>query len=399
MALRDRHLAIAVAVACLTIAASFLPPADRNSAFRWGEYFSLERGRSTRGYAGKLEQLARVRAEHLLALQLADSVLRSVPAGAAGEGPLLLYDRRIPPPMRDAFQRALDAQARIVHGPSRRYRTVTAVLVDTITTLAGVSRVALRGASARYLLPELTDGRTCFTLVTITRVNQRLDGEEWRAMEPALLGPCAYYAAFGAPGARVDRWLHQRQFDLAMSAQWDRRAEPIGGGPSWYMGVPPGLAGRLYLLFFQPNYYAPIYQVSFAGFSCAGGDLNSCRALMMTPPDESFQMSSRGNLLVRPNRWYLQTRRRYGLLSDLVAERGRDKFAQFWTSPQPVDSAFATAYGLPIENWTHDWTRATYPGLNEGRDPLLVKSLVGLLLCAAAFGASTAFAIRRQVAY
>ena len=42
---------------------------------------------------------------------------------------------------------------------------------------------------------------------------------------------------------------------------------------------------------------------------------------------------------------------------------GRERFARFWRSSAPVDSAFALAFGESLDRWTMDWARRVVPEL------------------------------------
>jgi hypothetical protein len=61
-----------------------------------------------------------------------------------------------------------------------------------------------RTADVWYALPQITDGARCVVLV---RVRSAAIAQLTPLRERSLLGPCAYYAAFGQPGPNVRRWL------------------------------------------------------------------------------------------------------------------------------------------------------------------------------------------------
>jgi hypothetical protein len=48
------------------------------------------------------------------------------------------------------------------------------------------------------------------------------------------------------------------------------------------------------------------------------------------------------------------------ILSELVHDLGADRFATFWRSPLPVDSAFAVASSQSFDAWLRAWTTRVY---------------------------------------
>jgi hypothetical protein len=48
------------------------------------------------------------------------------------------------------------------------------------------------------------------------------------------------------------------------------------------------------------------------------------------------------------------------LLADAVRSLGPERFARFWQSPSAPDTAFFTATGTGIEEWTQRWLTQVY---------------------------------------
>ena len=48
------------------------------------------------------------------------------------------------------------------------------------------------------------------------------------------------------------------------------------------------------------------------------------------------------------------------LLADMVRSTGREKFARFWTSREPVAAAFQAASGESLGSWTSRWASESY---------------------------------------
>jgi hypothetical protein len=78
---------------------------------------------------------------------------------------------------------------------------------------------------------------------------------------------------------------------------------------------------------------------------------------------------------------------------------GRERFARFWRSSAPVDSAFLQAFGQPIDAWTARWARrfaSDAPPFSPAPRPVAV--VFGLALAFTALGVTLGYAARRQVA-
>src|SRR2546426_595997 len=84
-------------------------------------------------------------------------------------------------------------------------------------------------ASPAYLFPDSSDRTTCVALIPAWQWTRTPAGMAPATMEYWLrtgLGPCAFYAVYGAPGRGVREWLARRGYDLARVPLWDRdRAE------------------------------------------------------------------------------------------------------------------------------------------------------------------------------
>jgi hypothetical protein len=85
-------------------------------------------------------------------------------------------------------------------------------------------------------------------------------------------------------------------------------------------------------------------------------------------------------------------------LSDLVRAQGRERFARFWRSELPVDSAFAAAFGEAIGDWTAQWQRTMLPRLPLGPTVGSASAGLALLLAGLAIALALVWVRRRQVA-
>ena len=191
-----------------------------------------------------------------------------------------------------------------------------------------------RPADVWFALPQITDGERCVVLV---RVRATTVAEVKHLSERSVLGPCAYFAAFGKPGTAVRRWLDATNYRAALLPDWDKPRAPV---------VDP----------------SAIYTLDTEASRCLTGDRRGCAdALGMnaltagsgTVGGNSLGEGSRGRALVlgeaAPR-----------LLADAAREYGLTRFARFWTSNAPLDSAFAGAAGVSLTEWTGQWLEGTY---------------------------------------
>jgi hypothetical protein len=204
-----------------------------------------------------------------------------------------------------------------------------------------------------------------------------------------VLGPCRFYAAYGLPGSRISEWL-------------------ASGGAGFTM-TPAGieevqLFERRRFLGLRSSFLA----LPSAAEACLAGRKESCTAVVM--PRQTSSGLTKGALITRdryPERIHSFDRdprlsRRYTrdaatLVADIEADFGTERFQAFWSSEQPMDAAFAAAFGLPLGDWVHDWLSARYqpdklgPGLSW---ETLLYSLALISFCVSILFAA---ARRRQV--
>ena len=162
-------------------------------------------------------------------------------------------------------------------------------------------------------------------------------------------GPCIFYAAFGAPGPDIQRWLDSRNFAFARLADWDTEQQPSDERVT-RVGV-DALFGLLRI-----REIGGIWDA----MACAGGRQERCRAIMLA--DAGSQLSSSRYRREARMPGYVAVNQRYvfrsataHFLSDVVREVGVDRFKEFWTSDLAVDQAFASVAGRDIGEWTSDW--------------------------------------------
>ena len=245
-------------------------------------------------------------------------------------------------------------------------------------------------ASPAYLFPDSSDRTTCVALIPAWQWTRTPAGMAPATMEYWLrtgLGPCAFYAVYGAPGRGVREWLARRGYDLARVPLWDRdRAERPqdsflmyqDGTRWWWRGV---------------------YQFPVTAIGCLAGRTTSCRAAVLAGADEWTGDSLPRFLDSDPRAWWRGQRLLFSdrYLADVVREVGHDRFLRFWSSTEPVDTALATALKTPVGEWTERWQRRLVPRLPLGPAAPLSATLLGLLLGGAAVMVIALGATRRQV--
>jgi hypothetical protein len=76
---------------------------------------------------------------------------------------------------------------------------------------------------------------------------------------------------------------------------------------------------------------------------------------------------------------------------------GRERFAEFWQSSLPVDSAFHRAFGVSIEQWTMQWARDQVGDWEVGPGPTVGVTLSALMVAGVLVTASALLVAWRQV--
>jgi hypothetical protein len=259
-----------------------------------------------------------------------------------------------------------------------------------------------------HVLPEATDGRTCLTIVDVGVWAGRMitlgraSPLEIRRLAPVshLLGTCAYYLRFGPPGDAVGAWLAEGSYILAQEPTWAVQPgqpplEPGRRGPSRTVG------------WWDPYFRTTTFELD----ACAAGDRRVCG--MIAVGEEAYQpdprLASRRvfNRRIMPpglapvvRYWSLRHPLGWAsqaYLADMVSDLGAERFQRFWSSDLPVDSAFAVAMGMPLDQWTVRWARAHVGLPRRGPTVPLSSAAVGLLLAGVIVGGAIALVTQRQV--
>lgn len=270
-------------------------------------------------------------------------------------------------------------------------------LYDTVSKVRGVS-VSRYGTSVDYVLPRRVSERC--TVVAHVPKNPAIRVQIARifrteAAAQELLGPCAYYRAFGLPGSSIDAWLRELGWSFAGDGAWNRSILQVDLAAIDMWDVPS---------VFQAVFGASETSARFLNVAgveavqCALGQADDCdRAVLVGGQSRRSPRFWQGNVLLLsyPNLggrdWWYYDRRGLGiresfLLAGMVRTLGRERFARFWSSNEPVPTAFATAAGEPLSHWTSRWIIEQYgpvpprgPGVNAWAGALSA-ALIGLAI-------------------
>ena len=346
---------------------------------------------------------------HLRVQQLADEWRRA----ELGRR-LLDYRKRLRPALER--RRTLDqpSPALIVEWPDRESEAIRhyiAAALDSVWTRLGlgatkisVGIVATAGAPnpngqqpslpsnmTEYLLPDSSDRSTCLVFFQSTYWASRLRALPRPAnrdlgFEAALqnaLGPCAFYAAFGAPGQDIARWLRSRRFDLALYPRWER-TPTTGTGFEWL------LPDRT-----QPWFWGQVYRYPPNAIACLAGRLENCRAAVLSGDRATGPSPS----VLTTERWWWHQGLVGGdhYLADVVRSIGPERFRRFWSSDLPVDTALATALRMPVGEWTRGWQAGLVPPIRLGPSVSPGSVTLSLLLAAMALAFVLRTVARREV--
>lgn len=200
-----------------------------------------------------------------------------------------------------------------------------------------------------FILPDTVDRSICLVQSRVPfwlfskRGPRQPEIKRWARQ---VLGPCAYYARFGMPSERVERWLVRRRFDVAMTPSWTQPARLEGWTFEDFMDEDGTLAGRLMR---QRIIMFWIYSYPRATASCFVGRPEVCRrtiAVADAPGDGPLPR------LVLPFGEFDPTKVQLvfadQFLAEVVRKAGPERFQDFWTTSLPVDSALSLAVGEPI---------------------------------------------------
>lgn len=241
-------------------------------------------------------------------------------------------------------------------------------LYDTVKSVRGAPVNRRYDTHVDYVLPRRADER-CVAIAQVgkgaTTRGQIVGVFQTDAAAVQLVGPCAYYRAFGIPGPRVEAWLRDRAWSFVGGGTWNQRAPQVDLSSElrWRNSFPleSMLVVETSLVF--------LAGMSIDGVQCASGELDACDHAVQARRSLGAPGFWNGNVLYRsyPTLGWQEYasyrafgRREPSLLADMVRTLGRERFARFWTSNESVPAAFEAVAGEPLNRWTVRWMGAQY---------------------------------------
>ncbi len=270
-----------------------------------------------------------------------------------------------------------------------------AVIIHLAVTGPVRDRPTIEGGIAAYLAPDSTDRTTCIAVLPAgiywTRVfrgatvSRRLPFDALVQTLKTGLGPCAFYARYGAPGKSVRGWLVARGWDLAMTLDVGARRP--------YRNSLIEMAEPRY-----PWYWEAVYSLPPTAVACLASRVDGCRAAVLAGANDDPAIPV-PDIVRIDRRWGRVPRLLEGqrFLGDVARAVGRDRFLSFWTSALPVDTALAATLKRPVGEWTAEWQRDFVRPIRLGPTPPLGAVTIALGIATLALALVALSATRRQV--
>ena len=195
-------------------------------------------------------------------------------------------------------------------------------------------------------------------------------------VEPHVSGVCAWWARYGAPGDSLNEWLRTGGYRYAGAARLEQASDErisereLRQSSSWMR------VGAMH--------------------RCVAGDEVSCRTVLREAGPR-VRNAGYAATMRRPNEYGLNETKDPYLFAALEQEFGAEKFARFWRSDQPVEAAFAGAFGVGMAEWVGDWGREAYGRGALGPRMPAVTWLLSFATVTALFAVSRWVAARRRV--
>lgn len=214
-----------------------------------------------------------------------------------------------------------------------------------VAVIANVDSSALGDNYFRTVVLPEAPGQPCVVVFNISPRDVRWPGV---AATDRLLGTCGFYAAFGEPGAANTRWLLATQMRAAVHLQ---RPAALAADTGRIDHKDLSRLGQSDVL------------------SCQVGRADSCLALFSPAPprfDDSYRW------WWRPSREIFELERTgvpatalfgvndgsmgtdwiaAGLLAELAADLGPERFGQLWRDDRPLPESYAELEGRPLAAW------------------------------------------------
>jgi hypothetical protein len=347
--------------------------------------------------------------DRLRLLQIRDSLTRAVSNGS--NGLVVLIDRGYGDSTTQALQTLVRDRWKRAGAPSKVPVVIAAVL-DSSSTVSGFPRRKL----SSYNLPITTflpSAETASRCVSVLRIGVPLaDGApkflKRNLVTPetidALFGPCIYYASFGKPGPRVERWLRDGDWRFARHADW--ATTPPQWDPSAQHLASPFVERMTSI---DDASWRVRYALRTPGIGCLGGQSGRCVEAVMPGSNTTSEDSTWSANVVASNgtnqfSFYLPSQvSNLGpydgwLVSEMARSLGVERFEAFWKSSAPVPEAFQAAAGQDLDSWIRDWGRRVYGSIDTGPGVPVSAIFAGMLAFGLAMLIAISIARRRRVA-
>ena len=326
------------------------------------------------------QQGAEYLARNYRLLQIIDSVQRIV-SRAPDTGSLRVFIDGTYPPRFRGLMEAMIRRARVLK-PGTSVGIDVIAVQDAATGVRGVWRFPISQIEVRYELPSRA-GQRCRVYLRSGPPTASMERElRGQAAAEQVLGPCAFYSAFGEPGPRVREWLVAGGWGYTTEGSWTSTPESrqyFGGyyePGDLFRGTPRALS---YL------------GIEAGGPACMVGDLSECervaQIIKQTRRMKPVGPYTAGLSLGRYRYFPMGLGTFAGeLLSDMVSDIGRERFKAFWTSPDSVPKAYATAAGKSWGQAVREWLISKYGRIERGPRVTSYALLMSLVLVVGALG-------------
>lgn len=197
---------------------------------------------------------------------------------------------------------------------------------------------------------------------------------QWSNRSASVLGPCAFVAAYGAPGAGVAQWLRTGGYQFAglRGAAAEHAALREASGQIW--------------LYTQADLWMR---------GCRGGRAELCTRVALQPLASDGKTEGAASFDLR--RFADIDRGDRIMLHQLEQRYGTEQFARFWTSDADVQAAFASAFDMDMGDWMQEWSRSRYGATPLGARVDALSLLLSALTIAGFAGIAGVVTRRRRV--
>jgi len=383
MTVTPMRWASACVLACLVLGVLLLPPDPSPDQFaEWSPRWTAHEQTLTKQLNAR-QIHSRMLATAYQAASDADVARRvaaQLASASARNGPSIWFDSDVPASARSRVSQLIAAEQ--TSRGSWRGKSPVGVLVftDTAATLAGARlpwgfNGPLIASTTMLRATPGADGR----FMAVVRIGRRvLRGEDSIPSDRHLLDGCAFYDAFGSPGAQIRAWMD---------------SSTAGFGRDLSFAPPDSATVKQSRWGFYDFWYS---DWRFA--RCAGNDLPECSALLRMPT-VSWQWRWANDLSVpvpaEPQAYNYPTPGFNATLLDaMVREIGPERFERVWQSPKSIDSAYFDVTGESLASWVHRRAVTLDGPYHIGPLPTTTTAILTIVTIACALALSARFARR-----